>query len=162
VHTGDIVNNCLNSGAISLGLYGRSITVFTNDCIASLLPSFGGISLLPTGNTVYTGSCSYTQPLANALAAHLLTLKLNIINNPNLAYLGINDQIGCLLAPQSVLLQCGGNYTVGQLSTIADYALGGYYGANQSLLNDIYIALCLVNDGMAFCENPCEILNRKQ
>jgi len=155
LNSGDIVNGCLNSGAISLGLYGRSITVFTNNCIASLLPSFGGVSLLPEGNATYSGSCSNTPPLANALAAHLLTLKLNMINNPDLAYLGINDQIGCLLAPQSVLLQCGGNYTVGQLSTIADYALGGYYGANQNLLNDIYIAICLVNDGMAFCKDPC-------
>jgi len=156
-----VVNSCLSSGAITLGLDGQSVTVNSTDCIAALLPSYGGVSQLPPGNVSYAGACGYTQPLANALAAHLLTLKLNILNNPDVAYVNINNQIGCLLAPESVLQECGGNYTVGQLCIIGDHALGGYYGANQSLLNDIYIAICLVNDGMAFCGDPCVYIREK-
>jgi len=152
-----VVNNALNScgNNITVGLPGQSISVTCIECIDALLPSYGGVMLCQPGDLVYSGSCAYTAPLANRLAAEMITLKLNIIYNPDLQYISINDPVGCVFVPQSVLNVCGGQYTVEQLCIIGDHALGGYYGNNINLLNDVCAAIILVNDGFSYCADPC-------
>jgi len=158
----DVLNssfaNC--GGYITVGLPGQSLTVADITCIDALLPAYGGVALCQPGNLVYSGLCSFTPQLGNSLIGELIVLNLNMAYDYSLENVSLCNPNNCVFAPQSVRNLLGNNCNVAGLIDLADNALGGLHGNDINLLNDILIAIRLINDGYSYCGDAC-IFNRE-
>lgn len=132
----EIIHNTLNSsGAMVLGLPGRSLTVnpsaigCTPTCINSLMPAGGQAAKLPAGNMVLsTGSCCVPNnntwrkngKFASVLWGQAVTLWMNAHMDANFGSMTLNH--ACIAKPALL----NGVADVAGLLDFTNKALGGY------------------------------------